>query len=154
MLCLFTNPIMYGHLTECCGQTYTGQASHVVVGRLIYGRIFLVSSIGYYNASLLVKLAALQSHNGAGRSSGGIAPTHTGLDHPINPAQQMHLQFGIVLFQPEVPNWSSLGLFCSNQRSTIGPQTGCAILSVGKYIYKIPWCLSERVSYLVTAGFL
>ena len=32
---------------------------------------------------------------GAGHSSGGEAPICKGLDHPIDPAQQMHLQYGL-----------------------------------------------------------
>ena len=35
---------------------------------------------------------------GAGRSSGGRAPTCKGLDHPIDSGKQMHLQFGLSLW--------------------------------------------------------
>ena len=40
---------------------------------------------------------------GAGRTSGGRAPTSEGFNHPIDPAQQMHLQFGLFFIPTSGP---------------------------------------------------
>ena len=51
------------------------------------------------------------------------------------------------------PVWA---IFRSNQWATTDPSETvvCAVLSVGKCIYNTLWCLSERVAYVVTVGFL
>ena len=66
------------------------------------------------------------SVGGVGRLSGCRAPTCKGLDHPIDPAQWMNLQFGLFSIHPVVHNWSIKGLV--NLR---------AVLSVGKCIESI-----------------